>query len=773
MIFLLYRVLQTLSSPAILAWLLLRGLRNRRYLASIPQRLGELPPSWQQTFPAAIWFHAVSVGEIHAAVPLVQSINKRSPETPLFVSTSTLAGRETAEKKLAHLTSGVFFAPLDLVWAVRRVLRRIRPSIVVILETEIWPNLLRESKRLECGLIIINGRISDRALLRYRRFAWFFAPILALCDNILAQSEEMRTRFIEAGAPAGIVQNGGNVKYDAEPAAVAPDSPVLRFITAAANHPLWIAASTSTDGTVNEEEVVLAAQRALCGWRLIIAPRKPERFGEVSRMLSESDLRWTRRSALQDPEADVLLLDSIGELSGLFPFARAVFMGGTLADCGGHNILEPAMAGKPVIVGPHMENFRDIAEHFERLHALRRIGAGDQLRDAVLEVANGGALGERARTAAERERGAASNAADAVMRLYDSRYPCNRHVQPAQTILWLFSLLWKAGSAWDRNRKRRHVRNLPAPVISIGNVTAGGTGKTPVTIELLRAFRECGPGLLIRGHGRQTAENVILMHDMELPISLTGDEARLAQYGARAPVGIGADRYIVGLELIAQAGARVLFLDDGFQHLQLHRDLDLVLIDALHPFGGGSLLPLGRLREPLEGIARADAFLITRSDEPPNIRAIEYMLRQHNPGAPVFFGHVQAKCWRNAAGEVLDPEALRGAPAIAFCGLGNPESFWRTLRRIGIDPLGRYTYGDHHRYTPAELRLLARHAHDMSAAALLTTEKDMVNLDSGHVSIFGDLKLYWLEIETQIDRRTDLDILIRSRLNGGTTHLVR
>jgi 3-deoxy-D-manno-octulosonic-acid transferase len=176
-IFLLYRVLQALASPVISVYLLVRGLRNPRYFSTLGERCGKLAPSWQQTVSASIWFHAVSVGEVLAAVPLIEEVRKRSPGTPLFLSTGTLAGRETAEKRLKELTDGVFYAPFDFVWSVRRVLRHLRPTVVVILETEIWPNLFEEARRLGCGLAIVNGRISDRAFPRYRRFAALFSPV--------------------------------------------------------------------------------------------------------------------------------------------------------------------------------------------------------------------------------------------------------------------------------------------------------------------------------------------------------------------------------------------------------------------------------------------------------------------------------------------------------------------------------------------------------------------------------------------------------------------
>ncbi|HEX4276772.1 MAG TPA: tetraacyldisaccharide 4'-kinase, partial [Bryobacteraceae bacterium] len=636
-IFLLYRVLQALASPVLLVYLLLRGVRTPGYLATLWERLGQLPSSWQQTVSASIWFHAVSLGEVLAALPLIEEVRKRTPGTPIFLSTTTLAGRKTAEKRLPGLVDGIFFAPLDFVWIVRRVLRRLRPTVVVILETEIWPNLFREAKRIGCGLALVNGRISDRALPRYRRFAPLFSPVLELCDAILTQSDEMNARFETAGAPPERVQAAGNLKYDSAPAVIAPGSPALVFIEAGRERPLWIAASTSADDHLAEEDFVLAAQLKLSGWRLIIAPRKPERFDAVATQLAQSGLSWTKRSALANPAADILLLDSIGELSGLFVYATVVFMGGTLADRGGHNILEPAIFGKPIVIGPHMENFREIAADFERDHAVCRIDRGEQLSSAVASAAIEPGLGDRAGSVAQRNRGASRRAGDAVLALYESAYPCERRPQPAQASLWLLSCLWRAGSALDRRGKARRKLRLPVPVVSVGNITAGGTGKTPVTIELLRAFRTCNPGVLTRGHGRTVRENVLFLNRGEkLPRSLTGDEAQLLMQAESVPVGIGADRYVVGEELLLASNAKLLFLDDGFQHRQLARDFDLVLVDALRPFGGGELIPLGRLREPMSGLARASAFLITRSDEAPNTYAIEFALRRLNPKARVF-----------------------------------------------------------------------------------------------------------------------------------------
>lgn len=760
-IFFLYRLVQTLLFPLILLYLLYRGLRQPRYLGTLRERFGGLPLSWKTTASGSIWLHAVSVGEVIAAIPLIGELRKRNPATRFFVSVSTLAGYETAENRLAGVK--VFYAPLDFVWCVRRVLRWLQPSLVVVMETEIWPNLFREARRIGCGLAIVNGRISDRALPRYRRHAWFFSAVLPLCDRILAQSDEMRERFIEAGAPANIVTAAGNLKYDFKPRELAAGSPVREFLKERTSAPVWIAASTSEDGRIEEEDVVITAQGALSGWRLILVPRKPERFDAVGEKLAASGLRWTRRSALEDSAADVLLLDSIGELSGLFPFAKVVFMGGTLAEKGGHNVLEPALFGKPVIAGPHLENFRDIEAHFEKHNALLRITEASELASAVTRAASDAELGERALAAAEMERGATARIADSLQELYESRYPDERRAQPAWFFLWCFAKIWQAGSAWDRRAKRGRASELPVPVVSVGNITAGGTGKTPVTIELLREFECSRAALVTRGHGRGTSEILVLPTGKEqLPVYLTGDEAQLYMRQANAPIAIGADRYEAGSRLLASAHPGVIFLDDGFQHIQLKRDFDLVLIDSLHPFGGGHLLPQGRLREPLDGLARANAFLLTRADECPNLRAIESVLRSANPRAPIFRSRVTGRRWTNERGEHLAVRSMPGAGSVAFCGLGNPKTFWRTLDQLGIDSAHRFEYGDHHRYTPLEMRRLARYAAAQGAERLLTTAKDAVNLCPEFASIIQPLRIYWLEIGVEIEQCAEFIGLIKS-----------
>ena len=355
------------------------------------------------------------------------------------------------------------------------------------------------------------------------------------------------------------------------------------------------------------------------------------------------------------------------------------------------------------------------------------------------------------------------------MQVYQSSYPHERCEQPLNVFLWSLAQLWKWGSAFDRRRKLARVRSLPVPVVSVGNITAGGTGKTPVAIELLRAFLPAEPALLTRGHGRDTSETVLLPTGREsFPLALTGDEVQLYMRGAQVPIAIGSNRFETGERLLSAApGIGMFFMDDGFQHQQLKRDFDLVLIDSLHAFGGGELLPLGRLREPLEGLSRADAFLLTRSDEAPNIAAIEHVLRQYNSRAPLFRSRVEARRFTNETGETIPTGGLKGLRAVAFCGLGNPRAFWRSLGQLGVEAMERIEYGDHHRYSPREFQRLVRHAKDIGAKALVTTGKDAVNLCPEFGRMAAPMPVYWLEIGVRIERREELVVLIEKIVLNG------
>ena len=689
------------------------------------------------------------------------------PRSRLFVSTSTLAGKATADEKLRGLAAGVFYAPVDYVFAVRRVLRALRPSVVVVAETELWPNLFREVKRTGAALTLVNGRISDRAFGRYLSARWFFRAVLPALDSVLAQTEAIRERFIALGAPAGRVRQNGNFKYDFEACAVDSGSPVVALVERARPSAMWVAASTmgpADTGDVDEDDVVIEAYRQLATRRpdlmLILAPRKPERFRVVAEKLEAAGIAYVRRQALGSGDgARVLLLDTIGELSSLFSLADVVFMGGTLARRGGHNILEPALFAKPVIMGPHMENFQAIAEEFRAAGACVEIAGGQELAGALerlLQDLDGAReIGRRAQACAEARRGATARAIQEVRRLHGQCVPRARPASPWLAAEWPLARIWEWGAKRRQRRGGARRCKLGVPVISVGNLTMGGTGKTPFVLRLAELLNLRGhrPGILTRGYGRSSPhEYVTVAPGGTVAVQLSGDEPQIFVRSGVASVGIGADRFEAGTRLLRDIGAGVLLLDDGFQHWKLARDMEIVLIDALDPFGGGYVFPLGRLREPVAGLARADAVVITRSGHSDLAAAIEHEVRRWNQRAPVFRAMVEPHAWvEQSTGRRLSVAPNPFARAGVFCGLGNPESFRRTLQAMGVDVAEWIDFDDHHRYRPQELRHVAHQMASRGATALVTTEKDAVNLCEDCDRLLAPLPLYWLQVQMRIE----------------------
>ena len=707
------------------------------------------------------------------------------PHSRLFVSISTLAGRATAGDKLRDLADGIFYAPVDYVFAVRRVLRALRPAVVAIAETEIWPNLFREAHRSGAGLAIVNGRISDRAFPRYLPFRWFFREVLSEVDSILAQTDAMGERFLALGALPERTHTGGNFKYDFEARAAATGSPVPALLERARPGKVWIAASTMPPagprghpGDVDEDDVVIAAFQELATRHpdllLILAPRRPERFDTAAGKLEAAGIPYLRRSRLDSWQVGdlphVLLLDSIGELSGLFSVADAVFMGGTLARRGGHNILEPAFFAKPVITGPHMENFQAIADKFRAAGACVEIGDAAGLAGAVARLLEApewaGEIGQRARLSAEARGGATARAAALVRELY--RVSFYRPAQPRFTVASVLARLWRWGA---RNKGRRDYarrRKLAAPVISIGNITMGGTGKTPCVLLLAQILKQRGrkPGILTRGYGRNSPhKHLALEPGAVVSAEHSGDEPQIFVRSGLAPVGIGADRFHTGTLLVRDFGADVLLLDDGFQHQRLARSVDVVLIDALDPFGGGQVFPLGRLREAPAGLARANLILITRSELSDLTPVIERQVRRWNRRAPVFRAGVEPQAWvEHRTGRRHGPAERPFERAGVFCGLGNPEAFRRTLERMGVEPVAWVDFEDHHRYRARELRRISQEMRAQGATALVTTEKDVMNLCESSDDLLAPLPLYWLKAAMTIERASEFVSEIERRL---------
>jgi 3-deoxy-D-manno-octulosonic-acid transferase len=411
-----YSFLSLLVFVIVSPYFLYQAVRYKKYIGNLRQRLGYLPISVNVDADESIWIHAVSVGEALTARALAADLKTRYPRLRLFLSTTTIAGQQVA-RKIQHVDA-VFYFPFDWTFVIRRTLDIVRPRLFIMTETEIWPNLLRQCRRRGVKTMMINGRISARSYPRYRLAKPFFRHVLADIDRFCMQSEDSARRVIDLGADQSRVLVTGSLKFDSldMPAPGAQGRPrdrVLRFFRLAPNRPVVIAGSTLR----GEEEAVLKAfsrVKATTPTALaILAPRQPERFGEVERLARDAGFTTVRRSQLPidaEPRADVIVLDTIGELAGLYQLATAVFVGGSLVDHGGHNILEPAVHGKPILFGPHMSNFKEIAETFLANDAAVQVQSERELDDMLLilmtDPVRRARLGAAARALVDANRGA-------------------------------------------------------------------------------------------------------------------------------------------------------------------------------------------------------------------------------------------------------------------------------------------------------------------------------------------------------------------------------
>jgi 3-deoxy-D-manno-octulosonic-acid transferase len=415
--YLAYSLLTLLVFVVVSPYFAYQAIRYKKYIGTLRQRLGFLPISFNFDGEESIWIHAVSVGEAITARALATDLKTRYPRLRLFLSTTTIAGQQVARQNLSNVDA-VFYFPFDWAFIVRRTLKLVRPRLFIMMETEIWPNLLRACRKRGVKTVLINGRISARSYPRYRLVRPFFRRVLSDVDRFCMQSEESARRLVDLGADQSRVTVTGSLKFDSLelPAATPHGKPrerVLRFFRVAVNRTVVVAGSTMR----GEEAAVLRAfarvKASTPSALAIIAPRHPERFAEVERLARDAGFVTTRRSELPidaEPRADVVVLDSIGELAQIYQLATAVFVGGSLADHGGHNILEPAVFGKPIVFGPHMQNFREIADAFISNDAAVQVQSERELDDLLLALVTDpvrrARLGAAARALVEANRGA-------------------------------------------------------------------------------------------------------------------------------------------------------------------------------------------------------------------------------------------------------------------------------------------------------------------------------------------------------------------------------
>ncbi len=431
----LYSALLAFFLVLTLPYWLLQMLRHGKYRAGLRQRFGAVPPALAgRGEKPAIWVHAVSVGEVVASSAVVKALRDKFPSHRVLVSTTTSTGQKLAAQRFG--AENVFYFPLDFAFAIRPYLTALRPELVVVAETEFWPNFLRMAKRSGARIAVINCRISDRSLPGYKRLRFWLPRLLGKTlgnvDLFLAQTKEDRQRLIEIGAPGAKIAVAGNLKFDVAP----PPSPeIVANLRESFHHsgagPILVCGSTLE----GEEGPLLSAFRNILANHpkavMVLAPRHPERFPEVAELVERLGFRMWRRSlwggerwSSEPPAGGVFLVDSIGELAALYSLATVAFVGGSLVPRGGHNILEPALYGVPIVTGNHYENFRDVVNFFASRNAVRIVGLADMPLVFMELIENGGErtrLGRNALAALDSQRGTTDRTVAALLQLMDAK----------------------------------------------------------------------------------------------------------------------------------------------------------------------------------------------------------------------------------------------------------------------------------------------------------------------------------------------------------------
>lgn len=424
MVIFLYNMALVVALIAGSPWWLWRMATTQKYREGILARLGRMPRALNvahgREARPVIWLHAVSVGEVLAVSRLVGELDRALPGHRVLISTTTRTGQALAQERFG--SDRVFYCPLDLPWAVRAYLGALRPALLILAETEFWPNLLNGCFRRRIPVAVVNARISDRSWPRYQLLRRVWKPFLGRLSQVLAQTETDAERLLALGCQPEAVSVAGNLKFDVR---VAQEAEVTRLLRPAQVR--FIVAGSTLEG---EESALLDVWPRLLAVQpqlaMVLAPRHPERFGAVAALLDRSGCAWVRRSAWkteppdpQDPlrPGAILLLDTIGELASVYSLASVAFVGGSLVAAGGHNPLEPAQFGVPIVIGPNYANFRAITEDLLAHDALR-IAAREELEGALLQLlaepAQANAMGARARRVFEQQAGATDRCVQSI-----------------------------------------------------------------------------------------------------------------------------------------------------------------------------------------------------------------------------------------------------------------------------------------------------------------------------------------------------------------------
>ena len=820
---LLYNIAAIIIVILIIPMFMVRSVREKGFVERIRQSLGFFPEHALDKVEKkdCIWVHAASVGEIVATSPLIKEFRKEFPKSPILVSVVTTSGYEMANRIIKDADAIIYF-PLDLPWLAGHVLRRIRPRVFLPVETELWPNFLRTARKIHVPVMMVNGRISDKSVKQYKHLHSLLRNMIGTVKLFAMQSPIDAEYIMRLGAPQELVTVTGNTKFDQTYTDVSPEEKqkIIEEMGLSKNDGIFLAGSTHR----GEEEAVLQAFKAVREThphaRLVIAPRELLRTTEVVHLCRKAGFSVTTRTKLQHEapqDEDIVILDTIGELGKVYSIGDVVFVGGSFVPHGGHNILEPAAHGKAIIVGSHMFNFKDTYALFKNRDACLTVKNGEELAKQVTrlfdEPEHRHRMEEETRAIVRENKGASRKSAillHQMLESYESSPENRHHVRSTQKItnfqtyfidlvhskevdglfphlimgiLYIFSLIYGllvniklAGYKYGIFQKQK----LDCFVISLGNVTVGGTGKTPTAQRLARDIRDMGYRVVIlnRGYRAKWHGEVGIVSDgkrLHMDAAEAGDEAyMLAKHLPEVPVLIGAERAKTGRYAIEHFGAEVAILDDGYQHWQLERDLDILLVDAVNVFGNGYILPRGTLREPISHISRADICLMTKVDQAAagSCDYIRETVHRYNPEARIVESIHQPRCfipltewYVNIASQGIDIAQMRGKRIMAVSAIGNPASFEQTLSDLGAVIIESLRYPDHHDYAMSEMTDIFQQAENAGAEAIVITEKDAVKIPADVAREKWSIPIYVICVEVNFQKGSEgLADLLKKRL---------
>lgn len=796
----LYTTLAILAFILALPYMLVRMVFTGRYREALGQMLGLWPKEIREQLGdrGCVWIHAVSVGEAVAASAIVKELKKLNPQEKILISTVTETGQRMARKIINEADAFIYF-PLDFPWLARKALGMFQPKLFAMVETELWPNFLRESKKAGVINLMINGRISDKSLKRYRQLDKFslgmFKDMLSKLEFFSMQSEIDGQHILALGAEPKRVLVTGNTKFDQSYGNLGQEEKkaLAEELGLSLEQPAFVVGSTHK----GEEEYLLESFRQFRlnypNYIMILAPRHLDRVGEVENLCRQYGFNPVYRTKLpqaKEQVEDVIILDTIGELGKVYGLAEIVYVGGSLVATGGHNLLEPAAQGKPTFFGPHMYNFKETTQLVLDHQAGIQVVDGQALTEQILLLLQNRErlvrIGQAAKQMVEENKGASRKNAQIIhsFLIKWKRGKKRKHSRLEEyllnvimgerkgllesLILLTFSLLsylyqgLLSLALWGYDLGLWKKNQLSGKVISIGNITVGGTGKTPTTQMLAQMLQSWGikAAILNRGYRSQYKGLIAQVSDGEkiyLSAAEAGDEAyMLAKNLPGIPVIIGKDRVTSGNLALTELGMDVVILDDGYQYWRLERDLNIVLIDVSSPFSNGWVLPRGLLREPLRNLNRADLFLLSKTNyaSEQEKEKVKEVLIKVNPQAPVIeVGYVASYLREFTRGEMLsDFYLLKNKKVLVFSGLSNPQFFEKMVEHLGAAQIESIRFPDHYNYSLEDLEEITQVFRRKALDLVVTTEKDAVSIPPQWQAPFA---LWVLGVEVKLEEAAE------------------